>query len=250
MDNQTTSIGSAADTSAKPALQAPSVLLLAAAIGGLFGLAGCTEEATAEADPTNCGTLKSPSEMVTNEVEATRTFADVQAECDARGGFTQVSAACAGVNACAGFSYGDWDPGVTSDHSCAAVNGCGGMSCVVLPADSGKTGKEVYEAELPDTGPRACTNCHADWSGDEPDMSKFAVWVAEGSTRDASNWLDYSAEKQQRIVAFGKQGMYDDGTVYSNMRGYHGVYSRAEIARVVDYVRTLEPMIKVIKTHD
>ena len=143
MDNQTTSTGSAADHNAKPALQAPSVLLLAAAIGGLFGLGACTDEAVAAADPTTWVTPKSPRGMVTNEVEATRTFADVQAECDARGGFTQVSAACAGVNACAGFSYGDWDPGVTSDHSCAAVNGCGGMSCVVLPADSGKTGKEV-----------------------------------------------------------------------------------------------------------
>lgn len=250
---------------------APSGVLLAAAILGLVGIQACSETPqAAEADPANCATTATTgaggsttsattgagggggegASKVISEEEGNMTFAEVATECETRGGFVQVHAACAGTNMCAGFSYGDWDPGVKMEHSCAGVNGCSGISCIILPPDSGKTGKEVYETALPETGPRVCTNCHADWSGEEPDYSKFILWVLEGSPRDETNWLDYPKETQAKIVAFGKRGYLDDGTAYSNMAAYHGVFARGEIERAVDYVRTLDVIVKVIKTHD
>lgn len=263
-------------------LKAPSSLLLAAAMMGLLG-GGCDGGAKEpEPDPQTCDTTTtsgtggattgttggnggtagggnggtaggggSGGPTIISEVEVQKTFAELKADCDARGGFTQVHAACAGVNGCAGFSYGDWNPGVLSEHTCAGVNGCNGMSCVVLPEDSGKTGKQVYEDALPETGPRSCTNCHAVWSEDGPDMTKFKLYLLPGSPRDATNWLDYPAAAQARIVAFGKHGLLDDGSAYSNMAAYHKLYSRAEIERAVEYVRSsLEVVPVTIKIAD
>lgn len=257
----------------------PSGVLLAAAMMGLLG-GGCDSEKQPEADPPVCvagsggsggsssstggsggaggeggaaggGGAAGSGPIVTSEVEGNKKFAEVNAECDTRGGFTQIAAACGGVNFCAGFSYGDWDPGVTSEHTCAGANGCTGISCVVLPKDSGKTGKQVYEEALPETGPRSCTNCHAVWGEDGPDMKKFKLFLLAGSPRNASNWLDYSAAAQARIIAFGKNGVHDDGTAYSHMAAYHKIYSRAEIERAVEYIRTsLEVVPTTIKVAD
>lgn len=259
------------------ASRAPSGVLLAAALMGLLG-GGCGNGAQPEPDPQLCGTTSTGTggaagaaggsggtgatgatggggaggggPTVISETEGNKTFAELKVECDKRGGFTQVHAACAGVNACAGFSYGDWSPGVLSEHTCAGVNGCNGLSCVVLQDDSGKTGKEIYEEALPETGPRSCTNCHAVWGDDGPDTTKFKLYLLAGSPRDASNWLDYPASSQARIVAFGKHGLLDDGTAYSNMSAYHKLYSRAEIERVVEYIRTLEVVPTTIKVSD
>jgi len=176
--------------------------------------------------------------VVTKETEGNRTYASLKEDCDKLGGYVQVHAACAGVNSCQGFSYGDWDPGVLTQHTCAGINGCNGISCVVLPEDSGKTGKEVYEAELPAGGPGACTNCHGVWGEDGPDLTKFKVYVLPGSTRTVDNWLDLPQATQEAIVAFGKSGVLEDGTPISNMVGYHKLYSKAEVQRVVEYIRT------------
>jgi mono/diheme cytochrome c family protein len=121
----------------------------------------------------------------------------------------------------------------------------------VLPADSGKTGQAVYEAELPETGPRSCNHCHAVWGADGPDMTKFKLYLLPGSPRDASNWLNYPAAAQARTIAFGKHGLLDDGSAYSNMAAYHKLYSRAEIERAVEYIRTsLEVVPTTIKIAD
>lgn len=176
--------------------------------------------------------------VVTKETEGNRTYASLKEDCAKLGGYVQVHAACAGTNSCQGFSYGDWDPGVLTEHTCAGVNGCNGISCVVLPEDSGKTGKEIYEAELPAGGPGACTNCHGVWGEDGPDLTKFKVYVLPGSTRTVDNWLDLPQATQEAIVAFGKSGVLDDGTPISNMVGYHKLYSKAEVQRVVEYIRT------------
>lgn len=263
----------------KNGAKAPSSVLLAAAMMGLLGGACDRSPPQSEPDPPSCpsagtgGAAGQPSTggstsssstgtgavagsggeptKVISEVEGNKTFAEVKTECDKRGGYTQVSAACAGVNSCAGFSYGDWDPGVTMEHSCAGVNGCNGISCVVLPKDSGKSGKEIYEEVLPESGPRQCNNCHAVWNDDGPDVTKFKLYLLPGSPRNASNWLDFPAASQARIVAFGKKGQLDDGTSYSNMSAYHTLYSRAEIERVVEYIRTkLEIVPTTIKVAD
>jgi len=195
-----------------------------------------------------------PEEKVTEAEQKEYTFAELTKMCDDRGGYVQVHASCGGVNTCKGFSYGDWGPGAATltEHTCAGVNGCAGLSCVVLPGDkhADKTDAELYDFLFADTEPSSCTNCHASHEGDMPDISKFKVFVEEGSTRDAGNWLDRTAAEQERIVAFGAQSVLPDGTAMRNMAAYHGVLSRSEIERLVAHIRTLEPVIEVMKTKD
>lgn len=202
-----------------------------------------------DASPPDAGTSKIISETVGN-----RTFEGLTAECDTRGGYIEIHAACAGVNTCAGFSYGDWEPGVLTEHTCAASNGCNGLSCVVLPQDSGKTPQEILQAEsLPEYGPQPCMNCHAEWTDHGVDTTKFNVWVVPGSGRDLTNWLDLPRAAQARTVAFGKASLLPDGTAYHGMAPYYKLYARAEIERLVDYIRTspdLTIVIKEVKTGD
>lgn len=244
----------------------PSTRLWAAALSGLLGLGGaCSDTPKVQPDPVPDAKPidaapdappDAPPSKVISETEGNRTFADIKAECDTRHGYVQITAACAGMNSCAGFSYGDWDPGVTTEHSCAGVNGCNGISCVVLPADTGKTALQVLGGDgvtFDEYGPQTCMNCHADWSGALPDPSKFNVWVMPGSGRTAANWLDLPAEAQARTIAFGKHGVLADGTAYAPMQGYWKYYSRAEIERVVQYIRTTAATnitIKDIKISD
>jgi hypothetical protein len=226
----------------------PSHRLWAAALTGLLGMTGgCSSKSPADPDPELPDAAPVQDEMpdaapevpskIISETEGTRTFASLEAECDSRGGYIQIQAACAGVNSCAGFSYGDWDPGVLTEHSCAGVNGCNGLSCVVLPADSGKSGMDILAAQLPETGSRSCSNCHASWSDTGPDFTKFKVWVLPGSGRTLENWKDLSAKEQARTIAFGKHGLLADGTAYSPMAPYYKLFSRAEIERVVEHIR-------------
>jgi hypothetical protein len=186
---------------------------------------------------------------ITKEIKGPRTYASLVAQCDQLGGMIQLHASCGGSNSCKGFSYGDWgDASVLTEHTCAAMNACGGLSCVQLPADSGKSGKEVYNADLAQGGPQSCLNCHAVWNegdgGESVDGAKFKVWVTSGSTRSESNWLDLPAKSQEGIVAFGRTNSLADGTAVVSMAGYHKLLSRAEIERVVAYVRTLTPVVR------
>jgi len=271
---------------------APGKQLLGGALAGLLGLSavGCGEDTvTMEPDPVRndaasmiceCPAVSvdaglpdtmmsiatpdaAPAPMptgptVTKETEGNRTYAEINAACDTLGGYTQVHAACAGVNACAGFSYGDWDPGVTTEHTCAGVNGCNGISCVVLPKDEGRTGKAIYEAKLPEAGPRACTNCHAgyDSAAKAIDATKFKVYFMPGESsaaggRTIANWKEKrSVSEQARMVAFGSTGRLPDGSAFAHMSAYHKLFSRAEIERVVEYVRTLQPIETTIKIKD
>ena len=115
------------------------------------------------------------------------------------------------------------------------------------------TGKEIYEKESwGDPGPGACTNCHGDYSDeDNPDYSRFKVLQFEGGVRTTDDWLDTrSVAEQERMVAFGVHGVRPDGVAYRNMAPYKNQLSRAEIARVVKYVRTLKPLLATIKTED
>jgi hypothetical protein len=197
---------------------------------------------------------KTPDEKTINAEQKEYTFADLTKTCDSRGGYVQVHGACGGVNACQGFSYGDWGPGAAmlTEHSCTGVNGCAGLSCVVLPEEKNKekSGAELYDLLFADTEPNSCSGCHGDHSGDEPDLSKFAVYVLDGSTRNETNWLERTAADQERVVAFGAHSVLPDGTAMANMAAYNKVLSRKEIEKVVAHLRTLTPMIKVIKTKD
>jgi hypothetical protein len=191
--------------------------------------------------------------IVTAEVPGERSYESLATECKERGGYIQIHASCSGSNTCKGFSYGDWGAdAVLTEHTCASMNGCTGLSCVILPEDSGKSGEEVYALDLPPAGPSSCVTCHALWEHDSngeylpPDASKFKVWVMPGSTRNADNWLDLSADAQEQIIAFGAIKAFDDGVSLISMRGYHQLYSRAEIERVVAHIRTLTPVVEEI----
>jgi hypothetical protein len=198
--------------------------------------------------------VKTPDEKTISAEQKEFTFADLTKTCDSRGGYVEVHGACGGINSCKGFSYGDWGPGAAmlTEHSCTGVNGCAGLTCVVLPEEKNKdkSGAELYDLLFADTEPNSCSGCHADHSGDEPDLSKFAVYVLEGSTRTEANWLDRSAAEQERVTAFGAHSVLADGTALTNMAPYKGVLSRKEIEKVVAHLRTLKPMIKLIKTKD
>lgn len=189
------------------------------------------------------------------------TFAELTEMCDDRNGYIEVHGACGGHNSCAGFSYGDWGPddATLTEHTCAAANGCLGLSCVDTAKDQGRTGKEIYEeTEYGDEdhdGPGTCSGCHA-WNDpdgnqlwtpgdvDMTDLTKFVVFVQLGSTRTADNWLDRTAEEQERVVAFGAKGVTPEGNAYSGMAPYHQHLSRQEIHDVVEYLRGLDPIIE------
>ena len=162
---------------------------------------------------------------------------EFQALCDERNGWVYVTAFCAGAGMCKGLSL----LGTTlTDHSCKGMNSCGGAGCVVLPADTGLTGKEIYSA-----GP--CGGCHGDWSN--PDKPDFNIYnVVHGSDlsdeQALTRFKDSTDQRLLSIVIFGTQGLHPDGTPYSNMPAYYQKYSLAEIKRAVQYVKTLPTAVE------
>lgn len=213
--------------------------------------AGAPADAGAAANDAGPADAAPLGPVVTKEEKGNRTFTDLKAVCEARGGYMQTHATCASANTCRGFSYFDGEPGELTEHTCASANGCKGFSCVYGAEDSGRTGAEVYAfEEYPPGQPTSCTTCHAVWNGKDaagnylpPDVTKFKVWVQPGSTRNVTNWLDLSATAQEHIAAFGKFTQQPDGTTQMSMRAYHKLLSRAEIQRVVAHIRTLTPVI-------
>jgi mono/diheme cytochrome c family protein len=270
----------------------PSTGLLTAALAGLLAVGGCDEDENGNpicetneppppaatimdggspppvappaivdsgtAAPSTCTDAPDAGRdiWVGEDVDVFRSLSSMRQECDQRGGYIQLHAACAGSNSCQGFSYWAPKPGVTGpgvffEHACAAANGCRGASCVVMPNDRARTGKEVYEDEaLPSFGPTRCGACHAlngPNHGDPADYTKFKVWLMPGDTsRNANNWLQKSPEEQEAIVAFGKNNFFADGTAMVNMVGYHKLLSRDEIKKVVAHIRTLQPLIETV----
>lgn len=165
---------------------------------------------------------------------------DFSETCRERGGFVTTHAYCAGSNLCKGLSYAD-DGTTLTDHSCKAMNSCAGFSCVDLPEDSGLSGEEIYEA-----GP--CAGCH---NNAGRGASNYIIFVKPGADMAAAleNFNDSSDLRLHTIVAFGTQGVNPDGTGFSNMPAYREKYSRAEIERVVEYLRGLEHPVKEYSGH-
>jgi hypothetical protein len=156
-------------------------------------------------------------------------FQELKLRCDERGGYIQVHAICGSTNSCAGFSYYDGDgPKTYFEHSCSGANWCKGFTCVELPEDSGKDGRSIYVD--------ACTGCH---SGGEEEPSSFTVYVEPGAPRLQASWPDREVAAQQTITAFGMNAVAKSGTYYANMPPFFKEYSRAEIERVVEFVRSL-----------
>jgi hypothetical protein len=173
----------------------------------------------------DCGLVVTGPEVTSVEVVADMTVERFIDDCDALNGFVQFHATCAGVNSCRGLSFNRFSNELM-EHTCRAVNSCGGYSCVVAPEDSGRTGAEVYAI--------GCTGCHGD--------STFGLFVPEGSDLAAAeaSFLDRPVAVQVARVAFGIQGTYDPaGFSYASMPAFHERFSRAEIERAVEHVRTM-----------
>lgn len=237
-----------------PASQKPSGALLFSAFAGLLGLSAaavaCTpaEEPPAQAaadmsvtDPTPPpdAATPPPGDLSYNRKISDKplTFTEFSTLCEQRGGFVQTTATCSGNNSCKGLSYLD---GVTTEHSCKGLNNCGpGMSCVDLQKDSGLSGKDVYEKG-------ACApTCHAQFG--PFDASVFTLYVRPGGLTPAQAEARFKTGSRLRllsIIAFGSHGVNDDGTAYANMPAFYSKYSRAEIERVVDHIRTLKVKTK------
>ncbi|MET0340908.1 MAG: hypothetical protein ABW252_07895 [Polyangiales bacterium] len=266
----------------KPSGLVPSAGLLTAALAGLLavGATGCDEDEngnpicepptapppvapTGSALDAGVGTHMPATpagdagvDRVLEQTDVARSLAELSADCETRGGYMQIHAACAGANDCKGFSYQPGEPGTLTEHSCSASNGCTGASCVVGPSERApqRTGKQVYEDEdLPKFGPASCLNCHAVWgeklpSGEypPPDATKFKLFLQPGSTRNAVNWLAMTAAEQEGIVAFGRTSSMPGGLTLESMKGYHKLLSRGEIKRVVEHIRSLTPVVAEI----
>jgi len=201
--------------------------------GGEGGEAGTPEGSAGAAGA--AGATDTPTDDTYNNVISDGTpisAAEFQAMCDERNGWVYVTASCAGAGMCKGLSLlGD----TLTDHSCKGMNSCGGAGCVVLPEDSGLSGKEIYV-----NGP--CSGCHGDWTDeDHPNLGVYTV-IHGTDISDADALERFKMSTDQRLLSiaiFGTQGLHADGTPYSNMPAYYQKYSLAEIKRAVTYAQSL-----------
>lgn len=204
---------------------------------------------------------KTAEEKTTSSEQKEYTFAQLTKMCDDRGGYIEIHGSCGGVNSCKGFSYGDWGPdaAILTEHSCTGTNGCLGLSCVLGTAEgkyAEKSGEDLYgHTEFEGTVLNNCSGCHA--PGTDPtdhskkDLTSFHVYVQPGQTaRNEKNWLDMPASAQERMVFFGTHFTDAKGRQVNDMASYKSVLTRKDVERVVAHIRTLKPVMKVIKMSD
>ncbi len=198
-----------------------SGVLLLAAVAGLMGalVPACNSDSNSDGD--------SAAKVTATVVDKDMTFDEFSADCAERGGFVQTHAVCSGNNSCKGNSYNKYSYSLT-EHTCKGMNSCGGMSCVLTPADMKKAGAVVFA--------ESCAGCHGSTEGG------FTYYVPPGMdlTAAATAFAARPAIVQASIVAFGTLGVNENGTSYTNMPAFHEKYSRVEIERAVEYLRTLE----------
>lgn len=226
----------------------PSSALLNAALIGFFG-AGIGACGTKETEKIVVQDPPAPT-FIGEAEDRTFTLAEFTAFCDARGGLVQTHASCGGVNSCRGtsFSYGK-----LREHTCKGINTCAGMSCVDLPEDSGLKAEDILTGVA--GSDVKCSWCHSASGGhlnhDGEHEIAFKLPVAPGTAdtdekkaQIEAEFLSRSAEYQVNVIAFGLHGTNANGTAYANMPAYHLVYSKAEIERLVDYIRSLDLVVE------
>ncbi len=222
-------------------LQSParvSAALWSAALAGLAGGVACgttdtptddTDDAV-ETDETDGGETDESDDTETEGILSSErvpelNFATFSADCVTRGGIVQIHATCAGNNACAGMSFNKWSKDLT-EHTCRGLNSCGGASCVVLQADQGRDPAELYD--------QYCGSmCHGE---------DFSLYVAPTMTPEdgEARFNTRSTETHMALIAFGATGMTPDGTPFANMPPFKDKFSRAELAGLVAFVKTLD----------
>lgn len=144
-----------------------------------------------------------------------------------RPGLLQYHAACAGTNSCRGMVLQTW--GELYEHSCRGVNFCAGWSCVETAADAGRSGEVAFDDAH-------CRNCHGAEDG------SFEVFVppdTDAETYLAGFWETRSDDYLRSIIGFGVSYTTAGGYRMANMPGAHSLLARAEIDRLIVYLRGL-----------
>jgi mono/diheme cytochrome c family protein len=226
--------------------------LLHAALAGLLSLGSvaCGDKEKADKNEENAPVTtmtQTPNSKITSEkVDKSITLTSFLDLCKSRTGLVQTHANCSGNNSCKGVSFHS-ESGKLSEHTCSGANICAGISCVELPKDSGFTGAEILQGTKGDAV--QCNFCHG------PGKDSFNLPVKTGTaTSDADKKArtdEFTGRSKERLVseiAFGIHGVNENGTAFANMPGYYTKYSRAEIERVVDFLRTLPVKVEEWKT--
>jgi hypothetical protein len=227
--------------------------LLVAAVAGLFGLAGCsgptpsdrpgTDEQCPEPEPTGLGTGDTSSttptgpEILSSELNETINFAEFSQMCLERGGLMQTHATCAGNNACSGFHFNKFSKMFT-EHTCKAINSCGGISCVILPEDAGRDAEQMYNETC---GP-AChggTDIFKLWIHPARVVDDTPEALAAAQAAQLEHFQTMTMEYWLHMLAFGSRGMNSSGTAFADVAHRYDTHSRAELERIMDYVKTL-----------
>jgi mono/diheme cytochrome c family protein len=220
----------------------PSASLAAAAMAGLLGMGASAcgklplskDKKDDQAATTATATTSADPKVTSKKNVPDMTFALFAEQCKGRSGLVETHAACGGAGSCKGMSFNKYSKDLI-EHTCKGGNTCAGMSCIDTPADTNLTAEALYQ--------KACSGCHAGMTGEQADSTKFKVFYPKGgdATKAVADFSNRSELTHVSIVAFGTQGTNPSGYEYSNMPAYYSKYSRAEIERVVTYVRTLTP---------
>ena len=225
----------------KSATIKPSASLAAAAMAGLLGMGvsacGKLPLSKDKKDDQAATTTATDPKVTSKKNVPDMTFALFAEQCKGRSGLVETHAACGGSGSCKGMSFNKYSKDLI-EHTCKGANSCAGISCVDTPSDTNLTGEALYQ--------KACSECHAGMTGDQADGTKFKVYYPKGgdATKAETDFRNRSVASHVSIVAFGTHGTNPSGSEYSNMPAYFAKYSRAEIERVVTYVRTLTPSVK------
>lgn len=140
-------------------------------------------------------------------------------------GVVETHVTCGGTGSCRGMHLHPWNQ--LFEHSCKGVNGCAGWSCVETPDDSGKDAETLFHDAT-------CDFCH---TGDD---GKFLVQVPEGAdpTEAVAAFQARTDDQFLATIAFGHRGQSADGVAFSNMPAFHESVARAEMERLIAWIRT------------
>jgi hypothetical protein len=228
--------------------------LLVAAVAGLFGFAGCSGPSSTDQPGTDGPECPSPEPTgdtsdttepteptgpvaISSEKNTTITFADFSQECLERDGLMQTHATCAGNNACQGFHFNKFSKMLT-EHTCRAFNSCGGISCVILPEDQGRDAEQMYNETC---GP-AChggTDVFKLWIHPSKVVDDTPEALAAAQAQQLEHFQSMTMEYWLHMLAFGSRGMNESGTAFADVPHRYDTHSRAELERVMEYVKTL-----------
>jgi len=246
--SKTVSVGTSPNDSSSdvgdstPHHRRPRGILAQAALAGLLGMGSYScgdkkddkdNEKQSETPAMTDNSNKTTSEKIDKSISL-NSFLEL---CKSRGGLAQTHASCAGANTCKGVSFHS-ESGKLTEHTCAGANICAGISCVDLPKDSGLTGAEILEGTKGDAV--KCSFCHG--AGKDSFILPVKAGTATTDADKKAHTDAFSQRPKERLVsqiAFGIHGVSDTSIAFAHMPGFYGKYSRVEIERTVDRIKSL-----------